>query len=287
MEDDLAKLSLTDDEEEAFIEDAAVVERFYQCCLVGRCLTDSVFPFPSLRNTMADIWHPLGGIYITDVGDKKYLFQFFHEVDVQRVLAGTPWFFNNHLLILQRIPDGLNPSNMPLNFADFWIQIHDLPAGLMTESMAKQLGDFYGKFKEYDSTAQMVGFKNYMRIRQNMTISRWLRDADGSQIAGGNWKSSNFGNSLNSEKDMAKKMKMELVRMRCGFENGIDIGAFGTKGGLSLGWKGKPLVTLKSFSSFHIDVEIQEEDYGAKWRLTGFYGNPDERLRTTSWNLLR
>ncbi|KAA3486163.1 reverse transcriptase [Gossypium australe] len=80
---------------------------------------------------------------------------------------------------------------------------------------------------------------------------------------------------------------MELVRMKCGFENGIDVGAIGTKGGLSLAWKGNYLVNLKSFSSFHIDVEIQDSDRGAIWRLTGFYGNAIERDRGASWKLLR
>ncbi|KAH1091111.1 hypothetical protein J1N35_018368 [Gossypium stocksii] len=121
MENDLANLRLRDEEEEAFQKDAMIgdqdyqicVEAFqkdatvgdqdYQICVVGRCLTDSVVHFPSLRNTMADLWHPVGGICISDLGDKRYLFQFFHEVDRQRVMSGTPWFFNNHLLILQQI----------------------------------------------------------------------------------------------------------------------------------------------------------------------------------------
>ncbi|XP_040935318.1 uncharacterized protein [Gossypium hirsutum] len=30
---------------------------------------------------------------------------------------------------------------------------------------------------------------------------------------------------------------MEMVRLKCGFENGIEVGAVGSKGGLSLGWK--------------------------------------------------
>lgn len=74
MEDDLANLRLVDEEEDAIQEDAASVESISQFFLVGRCLTDSVVYFPSLRNTMADIWHPIGGICITDLGEKRYLF---------------------------------------------------------------------------------------------------------------------------------------------------------------------------------------------------------------------
>lgn len=99
------------------------MEQSYQFCLVGRCLTDSVVNFPSLRNTMVNLWHPIGGICITNLGDKRYLFQFFHEVDLQRVCSGTPWFFNNHLLILQPVLQGENPSSILLNFTEFWVQV--------------------------------------------------------------------------------------------------------------------------------------------------------------------
>ncbi|MBA0674946.1 hypothetical protein Goari_016515 [Gossypium aridum] len=87
MEDALANLRLLDEEEEAIQEDEGAVNGAYQFCLVGRCLTDSVVHFPSLRNTMADLWHPIGGICITELGEKRYLFQFFNEVDIERVVA--------------------------------------------------------------------------------------------------------------------------------------------------------------------------------------------------------
>ncbi|MFQ6652764.1 hypothetical protein Gotur_024475, partial [Gossypium turneri] len=122
MEDALDNLRLLDDEEEAFQGDEEAAGRVHQLCLVGRCLTDSVVHFPSLRNTMADLWHPIGGICITELGEKRYLFQFFHEVDLERVHAGIPWFFNNHLLILQKVPTGVNPAAMELNHSEFWMQ---------------------------------------------------------------------------------------------------------------------------------------------------------------------
>ncbi|MBA0753654.1 hypothetical protein Gogos_020808 [Gossypium gossypioides] len=171
MEDELANLSLLDDEEEAFQEEEGAVDCAYQFCLVGRCLTDSVVHFPSLRNTMADLWHLIGGICITELGEKQYLFQFFHEVDIEKVVAGTPWFFNNHLLILQRIPIGENPTVLKLNLTEFWIQVHELLPGLMTESMVKQFGDFCGKFIKYDTFIPSLGLKKYMRIHVCLDVS--------------------------------------------------------------------------------------------------------------------
>ncbi|KAK5793159.1 hypothetical protein PVK06_034297 [Gossypium arboreum] len=175
MEEELAKLSLLDDEEEAFQEEATVVDQSYQFCLVGRCLTDSVFHFPSLCNTIADLWHLIGGICITNLGDKRYLFQLFHDVDVKRVISGTPWFFNNHLLILQRIQNGENPSILALNFTEFWVQVHELPQSLMTETMAKQFGNFLGNFLDYDTSIPILSLIKYMSIRVCLDVSAPLK----------------------------------------------------------------------------------------------------------------
>ncbi|MBA0584017.1 hypothetical protein Gorai_014851, partial [Gossypium raimondii] len=40
----------------------------------------------------------IGGIQISDLGDKRYLFKCFLEFDIERVLRGTPWTFDYHLL---------------------------------------------------------------------------------------------------------------------------------------------------------------------------------------------
>ncbi|TYH63316.1 hypothetical protein ES332_D07G183300v1 [Gossypium tomentosum] len=69
MEDEMGNLNLANEEEEAFQEEVTEVKEDFLFCLVGSCLTDSVVHFSSLRNTMADLWHPIGGITITDLGE--------------------------------------------------------------------------------------------------------------------------------------------------------------------------------------------------------------------------
>ncbi|KAG8491825.1 hypothetical protein CXB51_015099 [Gossypium anomalum] len=124
---------------------------------------------------MADLWHPIGGVYISDLGDKQYLFQFFNEVDVQRVISGTPWFFNGHLLVLQRIKKGEIPSMLVLSYTEFWIQVHDLPAGMMSELMCKKLGEFLGKFLEYDVSSLALGHSSYMHICVRLDVTAPLK----------------------------------------------------------------------------------------------------------------
>ncbi|KAA3459709.1 nucleolin-like [Gossypium australe] len=171
MEEALASLQLADEEEEALQEIETTANHTFHLSLVGRCLTESVVHFPSLRNTLADLWHPIMGICISDLGDKRYLFKFFHEVDIQRVIGGAPWFFNNHLLLLHRLQDGENPMSVLLNSSAFWVQVHDLPPGLMSENMAKQMGGFIGQYIEYDTFFSSLGNKNFMRIRVLIDVS--------------------------------------------------------------------------------------------------------------------
>ncbi|KAA3454975.1 reverse transcriptase [Gossypium australe] len=81
--------------------------------------------------------------------------------------------------------------------------------------------------------------------------------------------------------------RMEGIRRRCGFVNGIDIGAEGTRGGLCLAWKEDFMISLKTFSRNHIDVLIEECNVSGVWRFTGFYGSPYANNQNDSWNLLK
>ncbi|MBA0560769.1 hypothetical protein Golob_017647 [Gossypium lobatum] len=155
MEKDLADLSLDDEEEEilqAHGQIGSVVEDI-KFCLVGCFLTASVIHFPTMRNTMTNLWHLVKGVQISDLGEKRFLFKFFHEIDMERVVNETYWTFNNHFLMIHC------SLKAPLIFAYFWIQIHDVLQDFRSEAMARQLSDFLGKFVKKKKV--MFSSKNY------------------------------------------------------------------------------------------------------------------------------
>ena len=73
-------------------------------------------------------------------------------VDLKRVVAGGPWTYDNHVLILHWIQPGEYPNLIPLNYIDIWVQVFDLPSSCMSESVGKQLGNYIGSFLEYDTS---------------------------------------------------------------------------------------------------------------------------------------
>ncbi|XP_060960728.1 uncharacterized protein LOC133031275 [Cannabis sativa] len=85
---------------------------------------------------------------------------------------------------------------------------------------------------------------------------------------------------------LCKKDIVERVKIKLGFESCFSVEAQGRKGGLALFWKISSEAHLLGYSNNHIDMEISITGY-AKWRLTGFYGEPQRSLRATTWNLLR
>ncbi|KAA3468188.1 reverse transcriptase [Gossypium australe] len=73
------------------------------------------------------------------------------------------------------------------------------------------------------------------------------------------------------------QQEMEKVRRSCGFHYGIDVDSIGSRGGLSLAWRGDVNIMLQSFSNRHIDVITEDSGDRKKWRFTG--GLPREERR--------
>ncbi|MBA0852166.1 hypothetical protein Goshw_001961, partial [Gossypium schwendimanii] len=140
------------------------VKEDYRLCLVGRVLTDSVVHFPSMIRTWANLWHLLGGVSITDIGEKRVLFIFHYEVDINRVIEGMPWSFNRHLIIFHPMGPGEDPLQVPLIYIEFWLQNHNLPMEVISEGLARQFGNSIGQFVQYDSSLVTRGIRRYMQI---------------------------------------------------------------------------------------------------------------------------
>ncbi|MBA0567270.1 hypothetical protein Golob_012018, partial [Gossypium lobatum] len=97
MENDLATLQISKAEDDEILIVAALTtpNPLYDLCLVGCFVMASMVHFATMRTTLANLWHALRVVQITDLGDKRFLFRFFH-----RVVIGALWTFNNHLLLV-------------------------------------------------------------------------------------------------------------------------------------------------------------------------------------------
>lgn len=118
---------------------------------------------------------PAMGINIKDLKPGLFLLQFYHKDDMQWVLSNGPWTFDGALLVTNVIKVGEDPTRVSLFEVDFWIQIHDLPVGYMSEVMGKQLGNFFGSFLQYDSKNNSSIWREFMRLRVRVDVRKPLK----------------------------------------------------------------------------------------------------------------
>jgi 14-3-3 protein epsilon len=139
-----------------------------------------------MKERMATLWKLGRKVAIKEIDKGLNIFQFFHKIDMQRVLQGEPWTFDGILLILSAIETGGIPSHIPLFHASFWVQVHDLPTGMMTKKVGEGLGKFLGEMIEYDAKNTSNFWRTYMRIRVKIDVQKPLKRGKKIDIGNGN-----------------------------------------------------------------------------------------------------
>lgn len=161
-------------------------------CLVGKFLTEGIYDFPAMQHTLAALWKPGRGVYIKALEANLFLFQFYHEIDIKRVIDGSPWSFNRKVLLIARMQENVNPRCMPLNTLDLWVQIHDMQPGFMSEKIIMEVGNQIGTYVSSCPNNYKGVWREYMRIRITMDISKPLRRRMKVRKSGNEWSWINF-----------------------------------------------------------------------------------------------
>lgn len=119
-----------------------------QWCIIGRLLIEKEIKFLAMKNVLASVWRPVKGVWIKELEHNLFIFQFFHELDLDRMIRNGPWTFEQNLLVFDRLETGMNPHQVPLFEVDFWVQVYDLLVGYMSEKVGKDIDNFLSKFIE-------------------------------------------------------------------------------------------------------------------------------------------
>ncbi|KAM6548427.1 hypothetical protein CsatB_020103 [Cannabis sativa] len=173
LEQKWKNICLGDEEDKEIVyeeEDVKDIEFDDRWCLVGRLLTGKVSDFMIFQNIMADLWKSRKGMYVKIIEQNRFLYQFFHEIDIQRVLTGSPWTYDRKQLILERLKKGGNPRTIALNSLDLWVQIHDLQSGFKTARAVQQAGNYIGQFLGTDLNNFQGVWREYLRVRVRLNV---------------------------------------------------------------------------------------------------------------------
>lgn len=192
-------VSLADEEEAGFEivaeenESNQIIEGFDpKLCIVGRFITEGKVDFLAMQHTLAVLWKPGKGVYMKELDTNLYLFQFYHELDVKRVMEGCPCSFNKRALVMARLKEGENPRLVDLSTMELWVQIHDLKIGFMSEKVLKGIGSFIGQFISSCPNNFTGVWREYMRVRVSINLNSPLKRRMKIKMAGEEWFWVNF-----------------------------------------------------------------------------------------------
>ncbi|XP_060959248.1 uncharacterized protein LOC133030502 [Cannabis sativa] len=114
-------------------------------------------------------------MFVKELDTNCYLFQFYHEIDIQSMTNRSPWTFNRFLLIFKRLQRGKEPRLVTLNEVDMWVQLHDLRSEFKTATIIKDVANYIGKFVQSDERNFMGLWRDYLRVRVTLNVMKPLK----------------------------------------------------------------------------------------------------------------
>jgi hypothetical protein len=131
----MQKLNLTADEGEVADfsdeEDPDVAAKA-EWALLGKVLSPTTLHANTIRSAMTPAWGNPVGLKVRMIGEKGdnlFVVEFGSKVDLDRVLAGTPWITGKHAIILKEYDEKLKPSEICFDRMDIWVRVLNLPLG--------------------------------------------------------------------------------------------------------------------------------------------------------------
>ena len=181
----LGKMKLTTDEEEVIeVSDEGRQEEIESCAqsLLGKFLTCRPFNKNAATNTVKKAWGLEAGVQILEVGSNLFQFKFQTEFEMERVMRGGPWTFDNQALMLCKWQKGMTARNVKFDSIPMWVQIWDAPFDMISPKVAEEVGRRLGVVAEVEKRQKAEAQCLFMRVRVAISISKPIRR--GSFVAG-------------------------------------------------------------------------------------------------------
>ena len=153
------------------VQDGRVEGEFF---LAARFFTGRVLSMEAIARTFKLLWRTKKGFEVRGMGNHKVLFAFADESDVDEVLMGEPWCFDKYLVALKKVNRHTDVRSLVFYKTSLWVQIHDLPIGSLTMTMARDIASIVGDVDENETSRGDCEGCNFMRFRVVIDVAKPL-----------------------------------------------------------------------------------------------------------------
>nr|XP_023910504.1 uncharacterized protein LOC112022158 [Quercus suber] len=174
----MTSLKLTSKEEEDIqVSDEGRLDELEGCALslIGKFLTCKPFNRKAAKNTLRQAWGLDKDLQISEVGINLFQFKFQSEYELDRILRGGLWTFDNQLLMLTRWRSGMSANNVVLEHASLWVQIWGVPFDMMSPKVATEVGNKMGVVEDVGRRRRTDDQSFFLRVRVALPIAKPIR----------------------------------------------------------------------------------------------------------------
>ena len=109
------------------------------------------------------------------VGTNLFQLKFQTEFEMDRVLKGGPWSFDNQVLLLTNWKAGMTTDNVRFDSVALWVQIWGTPFDLVSPKITETEGSRLGSVVEVEKKEKSEGQSYFMRVKVAILIAKPIR----------------------------------------------------------------------------------------------------------------
>ena len=140
---------------------------------MGKVQTIRNYNFEALKRTLNQIWTLSKEALFRRIENSLFVIQFATAKDKAKVMAGRPWTFDNHLVLLEEIDGSVQPSEISLTRCPFWLRLYNLPMDSRGETVVRAIGGGIGEVMEVESDG--IAWDKSAQVKVNLDVSKPLR----------------------------------------------------------------------------------------------------------------
>lgn len=157
-----SNLCFMEEEEKEITVDIGPHEHTELHLLVRRLVTNQPYNREALKGTLRKIWSPRADVRICNLENERLLFSFKTKAELLRIKRGSPWTFDNLLLVLTEVDEASDPCVVvPLKYQEFWVRVRGPPVIALNHAIGKAIGNIVGLWIRRQQVA--VTFKSGRR----------------------------------------------------------------------------------------------------------------------------
>jgi hypothetical protein len=136
-----------------FSDDEVEGDNMTGWALVGKVLSPGSLHQNTIFGGLKPAWGNPVGLRIRSIGEKKdnlFVAEFGCKMDIERILASSPWNFGKFAVILREYDDKLKPSQIRFERMEIWVRLLDLPLGWMNQQRGARAMKLIGEVVKVD-----------------------------------------------------------------------------------------------------------------------------------------